>query len=50
MDELSLFIGGLALLWTAVQEYRIYKICSRCPYLPANRGIEVIIKNRKKAN
>lgn len=35
----------LAMLWTIFQQYQINKICSSCPYLPANKEKE---KNKNK--
>lgn len=35
------FIGVAAVaIWSAIQEYRINKMCSSCPFLPKNQKIE----------
>jgi hypothetical protein len=36
MIDIGLIAGCLALVWSAMQEFRINRICLNCPYYPPN--------------
>jgi len=48
VDTISIFVGGVALLWTIYQQYRISKICQDCPYFPGNNKLEIEIVEKIK--